>query len=81
MKNLLAFTFAAALSVAMISCGPSDEKKKEDSLEADSVAKEIDNTTDHLLDSMNRADSLDNVRLQHIADSIHDADSIAKLKK
>ncbi|MDQ3111734.1 MAG: hypothetical protein M3R17_17735 [Bacteroidota bacterium] len=81
MKNLLAFAFAATLSVGMISCGPSEEKKNEDSLEADSIAKEIDNTTDHLFDSMNRADSLSNLKLIAQGDSLRKADSIKNLKK
>lgn len=81
MKNFLTFTFAAALTISMISCGPSEEEKKADSLELDSTAKGMDNEADRLIDSINREDSINNANMIRIADSIHNADSLSKLKK
>ena len=81
MKNFLSFTFAAALTISMISCGPSEEEKKEDSLVVDSTAKGMQSDADRMIDSMNRADSINNAMMQHVADSIRNADSLAKLKK
>ena len=81
MKKILAFTFAATLTMAMISCGPSAEEKKADSLHVDSTHKEMKSTEDRMIDSMNRADSINNAMMKHTADSIKMADSLAKLKK
>lgn len=81
MKKFLSFTFAAALTISMISCGPSEEEKTADSLVVDSTKKGMDNDADHMIDSMNRADSINNAMMKHTADSIHYADSVAKLKK
>ena len=67
--------------MAMISCGPSDEEKKADSMEVDSTRKGMQNDADRMIDSMNRADSINNAMLKHTADSIKMADSIANLKK
>ena len=80
MKKILAFTFAAPLTIAMASCGPSAEEKKADSLEVDSTAKSMDNEADRMIDSINRVDSINNAMMKHTADSIM-ADSLAKLKK
>jgi hypothetical protein len=81
MKNFLSFTFAAAFTIAMISCGPSEEEKKADSLEVDSTAKGMQSDADRMIDSMNRADSINNAIMMRVADSIRNADSLAKLKK
>lgn len=81
MKNLLSFTFAAALTVTMISCGPSADEKTADSLQVDSIAKGADDDADRMIDSINRADSINNAIMMRVADSIKHADSIAKLKK
>ncbi|CAN5359000.1 hypothetical protein BH09BAC5_BH09BAC5_02280 [soil metagenome] len=81
MKHLLALTFAFTLTFSMISCGPSDADKKADSLEVDSTAKAIDNDADRMIDSMNRADSINNLMQKHIQDSAHLADSMKNLKK
>ena len=81
MKNFLSFTFAVALTIAMISCGPSAEEKTADSLEVDSTAKGMQSEADRMIDSMNRADSINSAIMMRVADSIRNADSLAKLKK
>lgn len=81
MKNFLSFTFAAVFTIAMISCGPSEEEKKADSLEVDSTAKGMQSDADRMIDSMNRADSINTANMVRVADSIRNADSLAKLKK
>ena len=81
MKKILAFTFAAALTMTMVSCGPSEEEKKADSMEVDSTRKGMQSDADRMIDSMNRVDSINNAMLKHTADSIKMADSLAKLKK
>jgi hypothetical protein len=81
MKNLLSFTFAAALAFSVVSCGPSDEEKKADSLEVDSTAKGMDNEADRMIDSINRVDSINTANMKRVADSIRNADSLANLKK
>jgi hypothetical protein len=80
MKNFLAFTFATALTITMVSCGPSADEKKADSLEVDSTRKEMKSTEELMIDSMNRADSINTANMTRIADSIRN-DSIAKSKK
>ncbi len=81
MKKFLAITFVAALTLSINSCGPSAEEKKADSLTVDSTAKGMTNEADRMIDSMNKADSMNNVMMKHVQDSTHMADSIAKLKK
>lgn len=81
MKNFLSFAFVAALTIGMVSCGPSDEEKKADSLEVDSTAKGMQSDADRMIDSMNRADSINNAMMKRTADSIKMADSLAKMKK
>ncbi|MEO5644500.1 MAG: hypothetical protein ABIQ40_02250 [Bacteroidia bacterium] len=81
MKNLLLFTFATALSVTMISCGQSADEKKADSLQVDSISKSADNDADRMIDSINRADSINTANLKRVADSIHMADSMNAMKK
>ncbi len=84
MKNLLSFTFAAALCLSVISCGPSEEEKTADSLHLDSTAKDMADEGQRMIDSINRVDSLSNARNIVIGDSlrhVREADSIAKLKK
>ncbi len=84
MKNLLSFTFAAALCLSVISCGPSEKEKTADSLHLDSTAKDMADEGQRMIDSINRVDSMNNANNQRVADSlrlVREADSIAKLKK
>ncbi|CAN5824638.1 hypothetical protein BH11BAC7_BH11BAC7_04060 [soil metagenome] len=81
MKNLLLFTFATALSVTMISCGPSAEEKKADSLQLDSTKNEMADEGERMIDSINRQDSINNAIMMRVADSIRMADSMNAMKK
>ncbi|MCX6310614.1 MAG: hypothetical protein NT084_03160 [Bacteroidetes bacterium] len=80
MKTIIAFAFATTLCLSAISCGQSKTDIKADSLQNDSTQKEMNNTGDHMIDSMNAANDAAN-KAQKKADSIHLADSLAKLKK
>lgn len=79
MKKATTILFAAALMTGFISCGMSDEERKADSAQQDSVINETQDTGDSLIALMERenfvADSLAKV------DSAKKADSLAKLKK
>lgn len=83
MKKGLSILFAAALLTGFVSCGPSAEDKKADSLLQDSLAKEADATGDWLIDSMMRADSIATAQADSAAkaDSARKADSAAKAGK
>ena len=84
MKNLLSFTFAAALCLSVISCGQSEKEKTADSLHLVSTAKDMADEGQRMIDSINRVDSMNNANNQRVADSlrlVREADSIAKLKK
>jgi len=83
MKKALSVLFAAALLTGFISCGMSEEERKADSAQQDSVKSETEATTEDLIaqmerenDSIAKADSM-----KHVSDSVAKADSIAKLKK
>jgi hypothetical protein len=80
MKKILAFTFAAALTTTMISCGPSADEQKKDSLEVDSTKRGMADEAQHMIDSINRVDSINNANMKRTADSIKMADSMANLK-
>lgn len=79
MKTIIALAFAATLSVSVISCGPSAQEIKADSAQNDSTLKEMNNTGDHMIDSMNAANDAA-AKQQKKTDSLK-ADSIAKHKK
>lgn len=79
MNKALTIIFASALLTGFVSCGMSEEEKKADSAQQDSVKAETEATTDDLIAQMERdnaiADSMAKV------DSAHDADSLAAIKK
>ncbi len=79
MKTIFALAFATALSVSVISCGPSATEIKADSVQNDSTAKSMNNDADRMIDSMNRVDSINTAMAKHKADSMK-ADSAAKAK-
>jgi hypothetical protein len=82
-KKTLTILFASALLTGFMSCGMSEEERKADSAQQDSVKSETEATTDDLIAQMEREnDSIaaaDSVK--HISDSVAKADSMAKLKK
>lgn len=79
MKQAISILFASALIAGFTSCGMSEEEKKADSMQQDSVISETQNTTDSLIAAMER----ENAMMDSIAkaDSARVADSLAKLKK
>lgn len=78
-KKALSILFASALITGFASCGMSEEEKKADSLQQDSVISETQNTTDSLIAAMERENAvMDSIAK---ADSARLADSLAKLKK
>lgn len=67
MKKVFALMCASLMVTAFVACGQSEEDKKNDSIQMDSVAKETESTGDSLIaimerenDSINRADSIAN---------------------
>lgn len=66
MKKVFAILIAALLVTGFVACGQSDEERKQDSLQMDSVEKEAEATADMLIEQMEREN-----------DSIARADSIA----
>lgn len=70
MKRIFTLLFASMLVTGFVACGMSEEEKKADSLQQDSVAKEADATADMLIEQMEREN-----------DSIAKADSIAAAQK
>lgn len=82
MKKILALACAALLVTGFISCGPSEEKRKEDSTDVASQKKENDDLADHVFDSINAAnDKMMRDDSAKKADSTHKADSAAQGKK
>lgn len=86
MKKLLALACAFTIAAGFISCGPSAEERKADSANNVQTKKEMDNTADHMIDSMNKAneemmrkDSTDAANKK--ADSTRKADSAKASKK
>lgn len=79
MNKALSILFAAALITGFASCGMSEEERKADSAQQDSVVAETGNTTDSLIAMMER----ENAMMDSIAkaDSTAKADSIAKAGK
>lgn len=80
MKKTLTILFASALLTGFISCGQSEEERKAESLQNDSVVAETGNTTDSLIAMM----EAENKRLEdsaNKADSTRKADSAANAKK
>lgn len=67
MKKVLALLFASFLVTGFVACGMSEEERKQDSAQMDSVKNETQNTGDSLAAMM-----------EHQNDSIDHADSIAK---
>jgi len=65
MKKVFALMCASLMVTTFVACGQSEEDKKNDSIQMDSVAKETESTGDSLIaimerenDSINRADSI-----------------------
>jgi hypothetical protein len=79
MKKGLSILFASALLTGFVSCGMSEEERKADSAQQDSVIAETGNTTDSLIAMMER----ENAMMDSIAkaDSAAAADSAAKAGK
>jgi hypothetical protein len=80
MKKVIALLFAAFLVTGFVACGMSDEERKQDSQQMDSVKNETDNTSDSLFKMMEAQNKQydDSV---HNADSIHKADSMKNAPK
>lgn len=55
MKSIYALAIAAVVTFGFMSCGPSEAERKADSVTVDSTRKEMHNTEDHLIDSINKA--------------------------
>ena len=70
MKKLPAILFASLLVTGFISCGQSEEERKADSLQQETVKAEADQTADMLI-----------AQMEHENDSIARADSIAAAQK
>lgn len=58
MKRFLLPAFALSLTLGFVSCTPSAEDRKNDSLASDSQAKDLEQDANFFIDSMNRADSI-----------------------
>lgn len=69
MKKILTLISAVVLIAGFTACGQSEEERKADSLQQDSVEKEADATADMLIEQMERQN-----------DSMYKADSIAAVK-
>lgn len=73
-KKALSILFAATLLTGFASCGMSEEERKADSMQQDSVKAETEATTEDLIAQMERdqviADSLAKVDSARVADSI-----------
>ncbi len=78
-NKALSFLFAAALLVGFASCGMSEEERKADSAQQDSVVAETGNTTDSLIAMMERENAMMDSAMR--ADSAAAADSVAKAGK
>ena len=79
MKKVLSILCASALLTGFISCGMSEDERKADSAQQDSVANETMDTTDSLIAMMERENAMMDSTLK--ADSAAKADSIAKAGK
>ncbi len=79
MKKTLSILFASALITGFASCGMSEEEKKADSIQQDSVINETKNTADSLFEMMERENAIADSMAK--ADSARLADSLAKMKK
>ena len=55
MKPLYALAIVCSLTLGFVACGPSEAERKADSLTVDSTKKEMNNSADHMIDSMNQA--------------------------
>lgn len=71
MKKAFAIIFASLLVTGFVACGPSAEEVKQDSLLEESLKNERDETSDNLIDSMNRADSI--AEAEAMADTAKDS--------
>lgn len=78
-KQGFSILFAAALLTGFTSCGMSEEERKADSAQQDSVATETMDTTDSLIAMMERENAMMDSTLK--ADSTAAADSAAKAGK
>lgn len=78
-KQVLSILFAAALLTGFASCGMSEEERKADSAQQDSVASETMSTTDSLIAMMERENAMMDSTAK--ADSAAAADSVAKAGK
>ncbi len=72
MKKAFSLLSAVLIVIAFVACGQSEEDKKKDSLQMDSVTKETLSTGDSLIEMMERENEL-----ARLADSSKQADSIA----
>lgn len=79
MKKALSILFASALIAGFVSCGQSEEERKADSAQQDSVIAETGNTTDSLIAMMERENAIADSIAK--ADSVRKADSIANATK
>ena len=77
MKKGLPIFFAAALLTGFVSCGPSAEDRRADSLKQDSVETETADATQRMIDSIEAANKAYDDSVAQ-ADSIKKADSAAK---
>ena len=55
MKPIYAIALVSSLTLGFVACGPSEAERKADSMEVDSTKKEMDNSADQFIDSMNKA--------------------------
>lgn len=70
MKKIFTLLCAVVLVSGFAACGMSEEERKQDSLQQDSVEKEADATADMLIEQMERQN-----------DSMNKADSVAAAQK
>lgn len=59
MKKILAFVFAASLVTGFVACGPSDEEKKQDSINDHKAKEENDAWADSVMKAMEQGNSSD----------------------
>lgn len=81
MKKVFALACSALLVAGFVSCGPSEEERKADSLEVVNTAASMDKEGDSIIAAMNAMSGSDSSGNAGMSDSAKMADSTAKAKK
>jgi hypothetical protein len=80
MKKFFALACSAVLMAGFVSCGPSEEERKQDSTDVAKTAVSMNNEADSIIAAMNEQNKQDSIASAKAADSTHKADSMANAK-